>query len=431
MQYIPIFYFHYERLLYVVGDITIAIHHVLYLLIVIFAGGMIAGKVASKLKIPDVAVFLLLGIGIGPGLHLISEESRSFINQFILILGATLILFDGGRNIRLQSLKKVWPTISLLSVPGVIITVLVTGYGAHVFLHIPLLYGFLLASIIASTDPATLIPVFKQVKIRPILRETVESESAFNDATGSILTFSVLAVVMGTSDFSIGASTLDFFKVALGGMFIGALIGFVGAYLVSHVVFGFLRDYTVIGMLVVALFSYLLGDLLHVSGFMATFVAGIIWGNSSCFRLHMEAKQREIHHFSENMTVIMRMLIFILLGSQVNFSTIMKHLWGGLLVVFVLMFVARPLTVFACALPDRKAKWTWGEMLFMCWTRETGVIPAALSGIIVGMGVQYADAIAAVTFLAILITILLQASVTPYVARKLGVEELRQKQGTT
>lgn len=161
MQYIPISYFYYERLLYFVGDITIAIHHVLYLLIVIFIGGMTAGKIISTLKIPDVAVFLLLGIGIGPGLHLISEESRSFMNQFILILGATLILFDGGRNIRLQSLKKVWPTVNLLSVPGVIITALVTGYTAYVFLHIPLLYGFLLAPIIASTDPATLIPVFK------------------------------------------------------------------------------------------------------------------------------------------------------------------------------------------------------------------------------------------------------------------------------
>ncbi|GEN36809.1 cation:proton antiporter [Aneurinibacillus danicus] len=404
-------------------DITRAIHHILYLLIVIFIGGMIAGKVASKLKIPDVAVFLLLGIGIGPGLNLISEESRSFTNQFILILGATLILFDGGRNIRLQTLKKVWPTISLLSVPGVIITAVVTGYAAHLFLHIPLLYGFLLASIIASTDPATLIPVFKQVKIRPILRETVESESAFNDATASILTFSVLAIAMGTSDFSVGASILDFFKVALGGMLIGGLIGIVGAYLVSYVEFGFLRDYTVIGMLVVALLSYLLADLLHVSGFMATFVAGLIWGNASHFRLRMEAKQREIHHFSENLTVIMRMLIFILLGSQVDFSTIMKYLWGGLLVVIVLMFIARPLTVFACTLPDRKAKWTWRDMLFMCWTRETGVIPAALSGMVVGKGVPYADAIAAVTFLAILMTILLQASTTPHVARKLGVEE--------
>jgi cell volume regulation protein A len=87
------------------------------------------------------------------------------------------------------------------------------------------------------------------------------------------------------------------------------------------------------------------------------------------------------------------------------------------------MFIARPLTVFACTLPDRKAKWTWRDMLFMCWTRETGVIPAALSGMVVGKEVPYADAIAAVTFLAILMTILLQASTTPHVARKLGVEE--------
>ncbi|WP_052948073.1 cation:proton antiporter [Aneurinibacillus tyrosinisolvens] len=88
-------------------EITTAIHRVFYLLIAIFIGGMIAGKIAAKVKIPDVALFLLLGIAIGPGLHLISVESRSFLNQFILVLGATLILFDGGRNIRLQSLKKV------------------------------------------------------------------------------------------------------------------------------------------------------------------------------------------------------------------------------------------------------------------------------------------------------------------------------------
>ncbi|WCK55979.1 sodium:proton antiporter [Aneurinibacillus sp. Ricciae_BoGa-3] len=404
-------------------ETTLAIHSVLYLLIVILVGGMIAGKVAAKVKIPDVAVFLLLGILIGPGLHLISEPSRSFMNQFILVLGATLILFDGGRNIRLQSLKKVWPTISLLSIPGVIITAIITGYAAHLFLHIPLVFGFLLSSIIASTDPATLIPVFKQVKIRSILRETVESESAFNDATGSILTFSVLAIAVGTSDLSVGVSMLDFVKVALGGIVIGAVLGFAGAYLVSHVVIGFLRDYTVIGMLVVALLSYLAADMLHVSGFMATFVAGLIWGNSSDFGLHMQEKEMEIHHFSENITVIMRMLIFILLGSQVDFAMIMKYLWGGLAVVIILMFVARPVTVFACALPDRKAKWTWREMLFMCWVRETGVIPAALSGMIAGRGVPYADAIASVTFLVILITILLQASTTPYAARKLGVEE--------
>jgi cell volume regulation protein A len=402
---------------------TEIIHHVLYLLIIVFSGGMIVGKIASKIKLPDVALFLLLGIIIGPGLHLISESSRSFTNQFILVLGATLILFDGGRNIRLESLGKVWPTITMLSVPGVLITAAVTGYATHFILGMPLVYSFLLAAIIASTDPATLIPVFKQVKIRTILRETVESESAFNDATGSIVTFSVLALAMGTAEVSIGGSILEFFKVAFGGIIVGIFIGFVITYLVAHKVFGFLKDYAAIAMIVAALLSYLLADSIGVSGFMATFVAGLIWGNASKFGLHMDDKKQEMDHFAENLTIKMRMLIFILLGSQVNFASMAKYIWGGLLIVFVLMFIARPLTVFLCALPDRKARWKWNEMLFMCWVRETGVIPAALSGMIIGMGVHYADAIASVTFITILVTILLQASTTPYVAKKLKVNE--------
>ncbi|WP_047151416.1 cation:proton antiporter [Aneurinibacillus tyrosinisolvens] len=404
-------------------NITELINHALYILILVFSVGMIAGKIAGKLNLPDVALFLLFGIVLGPILHLLSESSRSFTNQFILVLGATLILFDGGRNIRLSTLREVWPTITLLSVPGVLISAAVVGYAAHFFLGLPLVYAFLLAAIIASTDPATLIPVFKQVRINAKLRETVESESAFNDATGSILTFSILAIAMGTADVSVGGSVVDFLKVSLGGILIGIIVGYVTTYVVAHAALGFLRDYTTIAMIVSALLSYLIGDQLHVSGFMATFVAGLMWGNSSSFGLHMTDKHEEMFHFSENITTIMRMLIFILLGSQVNFSSVMQYAGGGVIVVFVLMFIARPLTVFFCALPDRKSRWTWKEMLFMCWVRETGVIPAALSGMVVGMGVPHADVIASVTFLTILITILLQASTTAYVAKKLGVEE--------
>ena len=82
---------------------------------------------------------------------------------------------------------------------------------------------------------------------------------------------------------------------------------------------------------------------------------------------------------------IMRMFIFILLGSQVDFSLMNRYLVGGVIVVIVFMLVARPITVFLCALPDRRAKWSFNEMLFMCWTRETGVIPAALAGLLLGM----------------------------------------------
>jgi len=87
------------------------------------------------------------------------------------------------------------------------------------------------------------------------------------------------------------------------------------------------------------------------------------------------------------------------------------------------MLVARPLTVFLCALPDRRAKWSFSEMLFMCWTRETGVIPAALAGLLLGMKAPGAELVASVTFIAILMTILIQAPTTRWLGKSLGLLE--------
>ena len=94
---------------------------------------------------------------------------------------------------------------------------------------------------------------------------------------------------------------------------------------------------------------------------------------------------------------------------------------GGVAVVTVFMLVARPLTVFLCALPDRRANWWFQELLFMCWTRETGVIPGALAGMLLGMKAPGAQMIASVTFIAILMTILIQATTTKWLARKLDL----------
>ena len=130
------------------------------------------------------------------------------------------------------------------------------------------------------------------------------------------------------------------------------------------------------------------------------------------------------HHLGHSVHLfglLLRTFIFILLGSQVDFALMDKYLVGGALVVAIFMLVARPLTVFICCGPDRRAKWTLNELLFMCWTRETGVIPAALVGMLAGMGAPGIDVIASVTFIAILMTILIQATTTPFVARKLGL----------
>jgi cell volume regulation protein A len=404
------------------NEITALVHHTLFLLLLILGTGMLVGRVAGWLKLPDVALFLVAGMLLGPGLHWVQETSASFTNQFILTLGSALILFDGGRNIRLSGLKKVWLTITLLSVPGVLITTAAVALAAHWFLGMPMLYAVLLGAIISSTDPATLMPVFKQVRIRTKVRETVESESAFNDATGSILTFSVLGIIVSGQAVSLSEGVLDFLKTAIGGILVGVLVGLALAFITGHGKLGWLRNYATISLLVTAIAAYWLGDMLHVSGFMATFTAGLIWGNLDLFKLELEDKEHEMGHFTENLTLIMRMMIFILLGSQVNFQVIWANLWPSLAVIAIFMLVARPLTVLASTLPDRKAKWTWNEILFMFWVRETGVIPAALAGMVAGLGVKYADVIASVTFLAVLLTILLQASTTAYAARKLGIE---------
>ncbi|MEH7402126.1 MULTISPECIES: cation:proton antiporter [Bacillaceae] len=399
------------------------VEHHLYIIIIVLIFGLLAMKLAEKIKIPDVALFMIFGIILGqPGLNLISISNESPAYQFIIVLGSVLILFEGGRGIQFSVLKEVWITISLLSILGVIITAAVVAFTAFYLLKLPILYALLLASVIASTDPATLIPVFKQVTIREKVKQTVESESAFNDATGSILAFTILGVILGQTQLSITSSIWSFVREAGGGIIVGVVVGFLAVFLTSEHRWELLKRFSTIVSFVAAISSYLLAGYIHSSGFMATFTAGLILGNPQLFHFQISDKTKSTDaHFSDSTTLIMRTLIFMLLGSQVNFHILSKFWLQGILIVLIFMFIARPLTVLICTWPDRIAKWKWNEIIFMFWVRETGVIPAALSGMIVAAGVNYADEITTVTFIAILMTILIQASTTGFVAKKLGI----------
>ena len=109
-------------------------------------------------------------------------------------------------------LKEVWITIASLATVGLLITAMITGMAAYYFLHVPIIVALLLGAVLSSTDPATLVPVFKEVRIRQRVAQTVMSESAFNDAMDAILTFAVLGAAMGSGEFSIGNALLDLFN---------------------------------------------------------------------------------------------------------------------------------------------------------------------------------------------------------------------------
>jgi cell volume regulation protein A len=398
--------------------------HVLSTFAIILAFGSAFGLLAQKLKVPDVAIFLILGMVLGPEVAgLVNIPADSALNQIILVFGASYILFDGGASLRLKVLKEVWITIVILATVGVLITAGITAVAAYYVFSVPFIVALLLAMAIASTDPATLVPVFRQVKIKDRVAQTVMSESAFNDATGAIGTFAVLGIAMGTSgEFSLGGALWDLLQQAGIGILAGGVLGYLAALMIAHEKLGFFRENTPVVTLMAVIGAYLGADGAHASGFMAVFVFGIMLGNKDSFGFKMEpADQEKMEDFIGTTAFIMRIFIFILLGAQVDFSLMNKYLVGGVIVVTVFMLVARPAAVFLCALPDRRSRWSFKEMLFMCWTRETGVIPGALAGLLLGMGAPEAKLIASVTFLAILMTILIQATTTKWLAGKLGL----------
>ncbi len=397
--------------------------HILMVFGIILALGTLCAVLAQKLRLPDVVVFLVIGTLIGPDMAgIIDIKADSTLNQLVLIFGSCYILFDGGASLRLKVLKEVWITIVTLATVGVLITAAITGIAAFYLLDVPLIVALLLASVIASTDPATLVPVFRQVKIKDRVAQTVMSESAFNDAIGAILTFAVLAIAMGQGQISVSSVLIDLLKQASFGLITGLVLGYLAAMFIAHEKLSFLQEYAPLVSLMAVIGAFLTADGLHASGFMAVFVFGIVVGNKEVFGFSMEeGEQEKLDDYVLTTALIMRMFIFILLGTQVDFALMNKYLMGGVAVVAVFMFVARPVTVFLCALPDRRAQWSLKELLFMSWTRETGVIPGALAGLLVGMGAPGAKLIASVTFMAILITILLQATTTRWLARKLDL----------
>jgi cell volume regulation protein A len=404
------------------GSMDIA-KHVLLACGVVLAAGVIAGFAAQKLRVPDVVVFLVAGLLLGPAaLGLVSIRADSALNQIILIFGSCYILFDGGASLRFKVLKTVWITITALATLGVLVTAAITAAAAHYALQLPWIVALLLGAAIASTDPATLVPIFRQIRIRDRVAQTVMSESAFNDATGAILTFAVLAVAAGTAQFSPVAALGDLAKQAGLGIVVGGALGYAAALLIAHEKYSFLMEYAPVITLMAVIGAYLGADGLQASGFMAVFVFGMVIGNKDAFGFRMQpGEARRLDEYVATTAFVMRSFIFILLGAQVDFGLMNRHLLGGVAVVAVLMLVARPATVLVCAWPDRRAKWSFQELLFMCWTRETGVIPAALAGLLVGMNAPGAQVIASVTFIAILMTILIQATTTRWLARRLGL----------
>jgi potassium/hydrogen antiporter len=401
---------------------------VLLTLSLLLIAALVARLLASIVRIPEILVLVALGALLGPSvLDVVEVPFESLGAQLMFTLGVSMILFYGGLNLSLPLLRKVWVALGLLVVPGVVITTFVVGVAAHFAFDLSWSAALLVGAVLSPTDPAILIPLFIRSRLRPKVAQTVIAESALNDPIGAVLALTLAGIVL-TGDSSVAAPVGEF-AVDLG---ISTVIGIVAGVLLAAAISshraGVWRESSAIAVLAVVTISFFSLDTAGGSGYLGAFLAGLIVGNMEHLGLAMhDPHELDMRAFVFNLADIVTLIVFVVLGANIPFATLGDNLLPALAVLAVLMLVARPLTVLACVLPDRGGRWQRSEVAFLCWTRETGVIPAALVGVLAGLGVPNGDVLASVVALAVVLTLLLQALPARWLADRLGLLEPRTR----
>ena len=391
---------------------------------IMLGAGLVCQLVADWLRLPRMLVFVAAGALLGPSVSdAIDVPFDSMGAQLLLTLGVSFILFHGGLQLSTRVLGNVAVGLGMLVVPGVVLTALVTGVVAAAAFDLPLSSGLLIGAVLAPTDPAILIPLFERIRLRPKVSQTIVAESALNDPTGAVLALAFAGVVL-----SGGASVtepLEDFVVDLAiSTAIGVLFGLVLSAAVSSRRAGIWGESAAIAVMAVVAGGYFSIDSAGGSGYLGAFLAGLIVGNMDRLGLamhsHHERDMRTLVAIASDVTV---MLVFIVLGANIPWGDIADEFGPALAVVAALVLVARPLTVLACLLVDRRGRWTREEILFLAWTRETGVVPAALAGVIVGLGVPDSELVVTTVALAVVVTLTVQATTKRWLARRLRLLE--------
>jgi potassium/hydrogen antiporter len=389
--------------------------------------GLVARLLATALRMPEIVFLLGLGALLGPSvLDVLDVPLDSLPAQLVFTLGVSSILFYGGLNLSLEILRKVWLSLGLLAVLGVIVTAVITGAAAAVVFGLPFEQGLLIGAVLSPTDPAILIPLFVGSRLRPKVAQTVVAESAFNDPTGAVLALAVAGALLSGQNSLTGPAGDFVGQLALSTAG-GVLAGVVLSAAISSRRTGIWRESAAIAVLAVVGMSYVSLDFAGGSGYLGAFLAGLIVGNMRMLGLSMhDEHKRELVVFSGSLADVVTIFVFVLVGANLPFDELGDEILPALAVVAVLLLVARPVTVALCCLPDRRSRWSRAELAFVCWTRETGVVPAALVGVLAALAVPNGDLLAAVVALAILVTLLVQAVPAPWLARRLGLLEVER-----
>ncbi|MEO0985463.1 MAG: cation:proton antiporter [Cyanobacteria bacterium J06639_14] len=378
--------------------------------------GITAQVIAESLKVPSIIFLLLFGIGLGPDvMGLLHPQELGIGLEVVVSLSVALILFEGGLSLEFKELGQVSDSLRNLVTTGVFVTLVGGGMAAHWLGEFPWSLAFLYASLVVVTGPTVINPLLRQVRVDRKVSTILEGEGVLIDPVGAILAVVVLDIILnGDADPLLIISGL---AVRLG---IGALIGAVGGTVLGL----FLKRAQFLSeelrnLVVLASLWGLYGiaqEIRDESGLMATVVAGLV------VRALSVPDERLLRRFKGQLTILAVSVLFILLAADLSIASIFALGRGALFTVLVLMLVIRPLNIWLCT---ASSDLNWQQKIFLSWIAPRGIVSASVASLfgilLTERGISGGDAIKALVFLTIIITVLSQGLTASLLAKFLGV----------
>lgn len=387
--------------------LTLALFGVLLLL------SVVSSRAAERTGLPLSLLFLGVGMLAGSeGLGVIAFENYTVAFQ-LGSLALALILFDGGLNTPVQTVRRVFGPASTLATVGVVSTASLLAAGGYL-LGLPLPIALLVGAVVSSTDAAAVFAVLRGagINLKKRVGLTLELESGLNDPLAIILTLTVAE--WATSGGAINSFDLlvdVLVQGAVGGA-LGLGLGVVASWMLTRLrlrAAGLYPAFT----LSVACLAYAVPTLVGASGFLAVYLAGLMIGHG---RVPFRASVVRVH---DAIAWLAQIVMFLMLGLLVHPSRLLAAAPVGLAIALLLALVARPIAVAVCLLPFR---FSGREIGYIGWVGLRGAVPIILATVPILTGVPDASIVFDVVFFVVVVSALAQGATVPWLTRRLELE---------
>ena len=395
------------------------IEFVLLILSILFFASILAGKAGSRFGVP--ALLLFLGVGMlfgsdGIGIHFDNIKLAHMIGTVAL----SAILFSGGLDTKIEDIKPVLGPGITLATLGVLLTAVITGLTLYLLIDPRLGLGvmgcLLLASTMSSTDSASVFSILrgKGLHLKHNLRPTLELESGANDPMAYVLTTTFITLVLQGGEPHYGNALLVLLLQLLIGAVAGWCFGKGLVWIINRINMDNQALYPIL-VLSGCFFVFAATYYLHGNSYLAVYVAGLVVGNSRFVH------KRSTQSFFDGVSWIAQLSMFLTLGLLVNPSELREVWVPGLIISLVMIFVSRPLAVFVSLSPFRS--YTFRDRLLVSWVGLRGAVPIIFAILCRASEVPHSDVMFNIVFLCTLVSLIVQGTTLPLVARWLGVSE--------